>query len=81
MYLLELALKNVVVVRCNLLRFEVNLDKILLNKNIQRRIICIYNNDIAAAMGRAAMVTFDKCKVCRKQFNYNYILCDKQRKV
>ena len=26
-----------------------------------------------------AMVIFDKCKICRKQFNY--ILCEKQRKV
>ena len=43
------ALNNVVVVRCNLLRFGVSFDEILLNKNIQKRIICIYNNDIAAA--------------------------------
>ena len=34
---------------CNLLRFGVNFDKILLNKNIQKRIIVSYNNDIAAA--------------------------------
>ena len=34
---------------CNLLSFGVNLDKILLNKNIQKHIIFIYNNDIAAA--------------------------------
>ena len=34
---------------CNLLRFGVNFDKILVNKNIQKRIIFIYNNDIAAA--------------------------------
>ena len=47
--LLKLALNNVVVVRCNLLRFGVNFDKILLDKNIQKRIICIYNNDITAA--------------------------------
>ena len=46
---LKFALSNVIVVRCKLLSFEVNFDKILLNKNIQKRIICIYNNDIAAA--------------------------------
>ena len=40
---------NKVVVRCNLLRFGVNFDNFLLNKNIKKRIICIYNNDIAAA--------------------------------
>ena len=34
---------------CNLLRFGVNFNKILLNKNIQKRMICIYANDIAAA--------------------------------
>ena len=46
---LKFALNNVIVVRCNLLSFGVNFDKILLCKNIQKRIICIYNNDIAAA--------------------------------
>ena len=40
---------NVIVVRGILLRFGVNFDKILLNKNIQKRIIFIQNNDIAAA--------------------------------
>ena len=39
----------IIVARCNLLRFRVNFDKILLNKNIQKLIIFIYNNDIAAA--------------------------------
>ena len=34
---------------CNILHFGVNFDKILLNKNIQKRIFFIYNNDIAAA--------------------------------
>ena len=43
------ALNTVFVVRCNLLSFEVNFDKIMLSKNIQKRIIFIYNNDIAAA--------------------------------
>ena len=47
--LLKFALNNVIVVRCNLLSFGVKFDKILLNKNIQKRIIFIYNNDIAAA--------------------------------
>ena len=68
-YLLKFALKNVIVVRCNLLRFGVNFDKTLLNKNIEKRIIFIYNNDIAAARVELYMVIFDKCKVCRKQFN------------
>ena len=39
---------NKVVVRCNLLRFGVKFDNFLLDKNIKKRIICIYNNDIAA---------------------------------
>ena len=46
---LKFALNNVIVVRCNLLSFGVNFDKILLDKNIQKRIIFIYNYDIAAA--------------------------------
>ena len=48
-YTLNFAFNNVIVVRCNLLSFGVNFDKILLNKNIQKRIIVIYNNGIAAA--------------------------------
>ena len=46
---LKFALNNVIVVRCNILCFGVNFDKILLNKNIQKRIFFIYNNEIAAA--------------------------------
>ena len=45
--LLKFALHNVIVVRCNLLSFGVNFDKILLNKNIQKRTIFIYNNAAA----------------------------------
>ena len=47
--ILKFALTNVIIVRCNLLRFGVNFDKILLNKNIQKCINFIQNNDIAAA--------------------------------
>ena len=42
-------LNNVFVVSCNLLRFGVNFNKILINKNIQNRMFFYYNNDIAAA--------------------------------
>ena len=42
----KFALNNVIVVRCNLLSFGVKFDQILLNKNIQKRIIFIYNNAV-----------------------------------
>ena len=47
-YILLKLLNNVIAARCNLLSFGVNFDKILLNKNIQNRIILSKNNDIAA---------------------------------
>ena len=46
--LIKFAVNNVIVARCNFLRFGVNFDEICL-KSIQKRTIFIYNNDIAAA--------------------------------
>ena len=77
--LLKFALNNVIVVRCNLLSFGVNFDKILLNKNIQKRIICIYNNDIAAA--RVELWSPSTNAKCAESSSTNYILCKKQIKV
>ena len=72
-------LNNVIVVRCNLLCFGVKFDKILLNKNIQKRIICIYNNDIAAA--RVELWSSSTNAKYTESSSINYILCEKQRKV
>ena len=64
---------------CNLLRFGVNFDKILVNKNIQKRIIFIYNNDIAAARVELwSSPTNAKYAECSST---NYIQCERQRKV
>ena len=72
--LLKFALNNVVVVRCNILRFGVNFDKILLNKNIQKRIICIYNDDIAAA--RVKLSSSSTNTKYAESSSTNYILCE-----
>ena len=77
--LLKFALDNVFVVRCSLLRFGVNFDKILLNKNIQKRVIFIYNNDIAAA--RVALLSSSTNAKYAESSSTNYILCEKQRKL
>ena len=77
--LLKLVLNNVVVDRCNLLHFEINFDKILLNKNIQKRIICIYNNDIASA--RVGLWSSSTNAKYAESSSTSYILCEKQRKV
>ena len=77
--LLKFALNNVIVVRCNLLSFGVNFDKILLNKNIQKRIIFIYNNDIAAA--RVELWPSSTNAKYAESSSTNYILCKKQIKV
>ena len=76
--LLKFALNNVIVVRCNFLRFGVNFDEILL-KNIQKRTIFIYNNDIAAAM--VELWSFSTNAKYAESSSTNYILCEKQRKV
>ena len=73
------ALNNVIVVRCNLLRFGVNFDKILLNKNIKKRIIFIYNNDIAAARVEQSLSSTN-AKYAESS-STNHILCEEQRKV
>ena len=72
------ALNNVIVVRCNLLSFEVNFDKILLNKNIQKRIIFIYNNDIAAVT--VELWSSSTNAKYAESSSTNYILCKKQIK-
>ena len=68
-----------IVVRCNLLSFGVNFDKTLLNKNIQKRIIFIYNNDIAAA--RVELWSSSTNAKYVERSSTNYILCEKQIKV
>ena len=78
LYLIKFALNNVIVGRCNLLRFGVNFDKILLNENIQKRIIFIYNNDTAADI-----VELWSSSTNAKYAESNstiYILCEKQKK-
>ena len=75
--LLKFALNNVVVVRCNILRFGVNFDKILLNKNIQKRIIFIYNNDIAAA--RVELWLSSTNAKYAESSSTNYTLCVKKQ--
>ena len=76
--MLKFASNNVIVARCNLLFFERNFDKILLNKNIQNRIIFIYNNDIAAA--RVELSSSSTNAKYAESSSTNYILCEKQRK-
>ena len=65
--------------RCNVLSFGVNFDKILLNKNIQKRIIFIYNNDIAAA--RVELWSSSTNAKYAERSSANYILCKEQIKV
>ena len=74
--LLKFALNNVIVVRCNLLSFGVNFDKILPNKNIQKRIFFNYNNDIAAA--RVELWSSSTNAKDAESSSTNYILCKKQ---
>ena len=62
-----------------LLSFGVNFDKILLNKIIQKRIIFIYNNYIAAA--RVELWSYSTNAKNAKSSSTNYILCKKQIKV
>ena len=73
---LKFALNNVIVVRCNLLSFGVNFDKILLDKNIQKRITFIYNDDIAAA--RVELWSSSSNVKYAESSSTNYILCKKQ---
>ena len=77
--LIKVCLNNDIVVRCNLLSFGVNFDKILRNKNIQKRIIFIYNNDIAAA--RVELWSSSTNAKYAESSSTNYILCKKQIKV
>ena len=77
--LLKFALNNVIVVACNLLSSGVKFDKILLNKNIQKRIIFIYNNDIAAA--RIELLSSSTNAKYAESSSTNYILCKKQIKI
>ena len=73
------ALNNIIVVRCNLLSFSVNFNKILFNKNIQKRIIFIYNNNIAAA--RVELWSSSTKTKYAESSSTNYIPCKKQMKV
>ena len=59
----------------NLLRFGVNFDK-----NIQKRIIFIYNNNIAAARVELSSSSTN-AKYAESSLTNEYILCEKQRKV
>ena len=72
---MKFALNNVIVVRCNLLRFGVNFNKILRNKNIQKRITFIYNNDIVAA--RVELWSSSTNAKYAETSSTNYILCEK----
>ena len=74
--LFKFALNNVIVVRGNLLSFRVNFNKILLNKNIQKRIF-IYNNDIAAA--KVELLSSSTNAKYAESSSTNYILCKKQK--
>ena len=58
--------------------FGVNFDKILLNKNIQKRIIFIYNNDIAAA--RVELWSSSTNTKNAETSSTNHILCIKANK-
>ena len=62
-----------------LLSFGVNFDEILFNKNIQKRINFIYNNDIAAA--RVELWPSSTNAKYAESSSTNYILCKKQIKV
>ena len=53
--------------------FGINFDKILLDKNIQKRIIFIYNNDIAAA--RVMLWSSSTNAKYAESSSTNYILC------
>ena len=77
--LLTFAFNHVIVVRSNLLSFGVNVDKILFNKNIQKRIMFIYNNDIAAA--RVELWSSSTNAKYAESSSTNYILFEKQIKV
>ena len=61
------------------IEFWSKFDKILLNKNIQKRIIFIYNNDIAAA--RVELWSSSTNAKYAESSSTNYILCKKQIKV
>ena len=61
------------------MRVGVNFDKILLNKNIQNRIIFSYNNDIAAA--RVELWSFStNAKYAESNSTYNYIMWKSKEK-
>ena len=75
---MKVCLYNVIVVRCNLLSFGVNFNKILVNKTIQKRIIFI-NNDIAAA--RVELRSSSTNAKYAESSSTNYIQCKKQIKV
>ena len=62
--------------------FGVNFDTILLNKNIQKRIIFIYNIDIAADRVEAVELWSSSTNAkYAESSSTNYILCEMQIKV
>ena len=61
------------------IEIRVNFNKTLLNKNIQKRIICIYNNDIEAT--RVELWSSSTNAKYAESSSTNYILCKKQIKV
>ena len=71
---IKACLNYVFVVWCNLLHFRVNFDEILLNKNIEKRVIFIYNNDIAAA--RVELWLSSTNANYAESSSTNYILCE-----
>ena len=61
------------------LSFGVNFDKILFDKNIQNGIICVYNDDIAAA--RVELWSSVTNAKYAESSSTNYILCEKYAQV
>ena len=61
------------------LSFGVSFDKILFDKNIQNRIICVYNDDIAAA--RVELWSSVTNAKYAESSSTNYILCEKHVQV
>ena len=65
---------------CNQVQFiapGLHFDKILLNKNTQKRIVFIYNNNIAAA--RVELWSSSTNAKYAESSSTNYILCENQR--
>ena len=77
-YLIKACLKQYCCSQVQFIAPGLNFDKILLNKNIQKRIVIIYNNNIAAA--RVELWSSSTSAKYAESCSANYILCEKQRK-